>query len=199
MEATTPAEVARADRLRIAHANGWWGALVFVLTEATLFIMLVGTYDYLRFKTPHWPPPGVPEPKVLLPVILTGILVASSIPMQIAVAAARSGWAGRARAGVAAALVLQAGYLGAQLHLYISDLDKFQPSGSAYASIYYTLLGAHHTHVAVGILLDAWLLLRLAGGLTNYRFVGLQATAFYWHFINVVAVVVVLTQISPRF
>jgi heme/copper-type cytochrome/quinol oxidase subunit 3 len=190
--------VARSSE-RLARPNGWWGTLIFVLGEATLFIMLLGTYYYLRFKTPNWPPRGLPEPKVLLPVVLTGILVASSIPMQIAVAAARAGWAGRARAGVFAALVLQAGYLAAQLHLFIGDLDKFSPSGSAYASIYFTLLGAHHTHVAVGIVLDVWLLLRLARGLTSYRLIGLRATAFYWHFINLVAVVVVLTQISPRF
>lgn len=189
----------RAEQLRIAHANGWWGALVFVLTEATLFIMLVGTYYYLRFKNVHWPPQGVPEPRVLLPVVLAAVLVASSIPMQIAVAAARRGRVGRARGALAAALLVQAGYLGAQLDLFTSDLDKFQPSGSAYASIYYVLLGTHDAHVLVGILLDVWLLLRLAGGLTNYRFVGLQAAAFYWHFINLAAIVVVATQISPRF
>ena len=47
------------------------------------------------------------------------------------------------------------------------------------------------------MLLKAWLVLRLVAGLTRYRLVGLQATAFYWHFVNVVAVVVVLTQVSP--
>ena len=52
-------------------------------------------------------------------------------------------------------------------------------------------------HVLVGILLEAWLLLRLVTGLTRYRLVGLQATAFYWHFVNVLAVIVVLTQVSP--
>ena len=71
------------------------------------------------------------------------------------------------------------------------------PNASAYASIYFTLVGAHHFHVLVGILLNAWLLLRFVGGLTNYRLIALQATTFYWHFANVLAIVVTLTQVSP--
>ena len=49
----------------------------------------------------------------------------------------------------------------------------------------------------IGILLEAWLLLRLITGLTRYRLVALQATVFYWHFVNLLAVAVVLTQVSP--
>ena len=34
----------------LARPNGWWGMVVFVATEATLFGTLVGTYFYLRFR-----------------------------------------------------------------------------------------------------------------------------------------------------
>ncbi len=198
MEATNAVAVARADRLRIAHANGWWGALVFVLTEATLFIMLFGTYYYLRFKNTHWPPPGVPEPHLTLPLVLTGVLVLTSIPVQLAFASARRARVGAAAFALLVALVEQARYLAMQMHLFVHDVRLFSPLESAYASIYFTLLGAHHFHVAVGMLLEVWLLLRLLGGLTNYRLIGIQATAFYWHFVNVLAIVVVLVQLSPR-
>jgi hypothetical protein len=33
--------------------------------------------------------------------------------------------------------------------------------------------------------------------MTRYRAVGLQATAFYWHAVNVLAVAVTLVQLSP--
>jgi heme/copper-type cytochrome/quinol oxidase subunit 3 len=95
------------------------------------------------------------------------------------------------------ALLVQAAYLAIQLHLFMDDLDAFSPNASSYASIYFTLVGAHHFHVVIGMLLEAWLVLRLVSGLTSYRLVGLHATAFYWHFVNAVAVVVVLTQVSP--
>jgi heme/copper-type cytochrome/quinol oxidase subunit 3 len=190
-------DAARLDRGRIARPNGWWGIAVFVATEATLFGTMVGTYFYLRLKTAQWPPAGVPDPTVLVPLLLTAALVATSFPVQLAYSAARRNRVGVARLALLVALAVQAGYLGIQLHLFSSDLDKFSPNQSAYASIYFTLIGAHHVHVLLGILLEAWLLVRLVTGLTNYRLVALQATTFYWHFVNVLAVVVVLTQVSP--
>jgi heme/copper-type cytochrome/quinol oxidase subunit 3 len=117
--------------------------------------------------------------------------------VQAAYSAARRDRVGLARLALVLALAVQAGYLGVQIHLFLDDLDKFSPDQSAYASIYFTLLGGHHFHVLIGILLEAWLLLRLVTGLTRYRLVALQATVFYWHFVNVLAVAVVLTQVSP--
>ena len=187
----------RARPQPVAHPNGWWGMAIFVASEATLFGALLGTYYYLRFKAVHWPPPGVPEPKVLVPLILTAVLVSSSVPMQLAFRAARAGAAARAQLALLVALVLQGTYFGLQVHLFLSDLAKFSPSDSAYGSIYFTLVGAHHAHVAAGLLLDVWLLLRLASGLTRYRLTALWAATFYWHFVNALAVLVVLTQVSP--
>ena len=188
----------RAPRPRpVAHPNGWWGMAIFLASEAMLFGALLGTYYYLRFKAVHWPPPGTPEPKVVLPLILTAVLVATSVPMQAAFRAARAGRLGATRLALALALTAQATYFGLQMHLFLGDLAKFSPGEHAYGSIYFTLLGAHHAHVAVGLLLDVWLLLRLSTGLTRYRFTALWATTFFWHFVNALAVLVVLTQLSP--
>jgi cytochrome c oxidase subunit III len=181
----------------VAHPNGWWGMAIFVASEATLFGALLGTYYYLRFKAVHWPPAGVPEPKVLVPLILTAVLVSSSVPMQLALRAARAGRAAPAQLALLAALALQGTYFGLQVHLFLSDLAKFSPSQTAYGSIYFTLVGAHHAHVAVGLLLSLWFVLRLSTGITRYRFAGLWATTFFWHFVNALAVLVVLTQLSP--
>ena len=181
----------------VAHPNGWWGMAIFVASEVTIFGALLGSYYYLRFKAVHWPPPGVPEPKVLVPLILTGVLVSSSVPMQLALGAARAGQAARAQLALVAALALQGAYFGVQVHLFLSDLAKFSPSESAYGSIYFTLVGAHHAHVAAGLLMTVWFVLRLSTGITTYRLTGLWAATFYWHFVNALAVLVVLTQLSP--
>jgi cytochrome c oxidase subunit III len=194
---TTSAQAALLDRNRMARPNGWWGMAVFVATEATLFATLIGTYFYLRFQVPAWPPAGTPKPEVLVPLLLTATLVATSIPVQLAYSSARRDRLGPARLALVAALAVQGAYLGIQLHLFTSDLDKFSPDQSAYASIYFTLLGAHHLHVVVGMLLEAWVLLRLVTGLTRTRLVAMQATAFYWHAINAIAVAVVLTEVFP--
>jgi cytochrome c oxidase subunit 3/cytochrome c oxidase subunit I+III len=190
-------EAVAVERRRVAKPNGWWGMAIFCASEAMLFGLLLATYYYLRFRATHWPPPGVPEPKVAVPLILTAVLVTSSVPIALAARAARGGRPRAAQAALAVALAIQATYFGLQIHLFLDDLAKFTPQQGAYGSVYYTLVGAHHTHVAVGLLLDVWLLLRLAGGLTTYRLNGLLATAFYWHFVNALAVLVVLTQVSP--
>jgi cytochrome c oxidase subunit III len=188
----------RAPRPKpLAHPNGWWGMALFLASEMVLFGALLGTYWYLRFKAVHWPPLGAPEPKVVLPLVLTAVLVATSVPMQAALRAAREGRLRATRLALAVALVAQATYFGLQIHLFLDDLAKFSPGEHAYGSIYFTLLGAHHAHVAVGLLLDVWFLLRLSTGLTRYRLGGLWATTFFWHFVNGLAVLVVLTQLSP--
>jgi heme/copper-type cytochrome/quinol oxidase subunit 3 len=181
-----------------SRPTGWWGIALFVATETVLFGCIVGSYFYLRFRTSPWPPPGVPEPKLTLPLVLTGLLVSTSVFMQLAYSSARRARLGIARVALIAALVVQCGYLATQMHLFVHDLRAFPPSQTSYSSIYFTMLGTHHAHVFVGIALNLWLFVRLLRGLTNYRLTGLQATTFYWHFVNVVALVIVATQLSPR-
>jgi len=189
-EAVVPA------RPRSAAPSGWWGMAAFVATEATLFGVLFGSYAYLRFETVHWPPDGIAAPKVVLPLVLAGLLAATSVPMALASSAARAGLARRASTLILVALAVQSVYFGIQIHQMSSDLTHFTPQRDAYASIYYTLLGADHAHVAVGLLLNIWLLLRLAGGVTRYRIVAVRAITFYWHAVNVLTVLVTACLLS---
>ena len=184
-------------RSRVAAPNGWWGVAVLVATEAALLTCMIASYFYLRSKSLHWPPPGIEEPKVLLPALLTTGLVASSVPMAMAYRAGAVGRVSAARWLLVAALAVQGAYLGIQVHEFLADVDKVHATSTSYGSIYLTLLGSHHAHVAIGILLSLGLLTRLATGMTHYRLVGLRAIALYWHFVNATAVLVVLTQISP--
>jgi heme/copper-type cytochrome/quinol oxidase subunit 3 len=181
------------NRARERFPLGWWGAAMLIATEAALFGMMVGSYFYLRFKNAHWPPPGVPEPKLVVPLILLAVLVATSFPMAMAARSATP------RRWLLLALVVQSGYFAMQVAEYQDDLHHFTPQQSAYGSIYYTLLGADHGHVAIGILLDAWLLWKLLYGMTQYRRKAVRAIAFYWHAVNVLTLVVTLTVLSPSF
>ena len=184
-----------------AHARrssppGWWGMVAFVATEATLFGSLLGAYAYLRFNTVGWPPDGIPEPNVVVPLVLAAALAATSVPMTLASSAAKRGLARRTWKLIAIALAVQSAVFGLQLHQFAEDLDRFAPQRDAYASIYYTLLGAGQAHIAVGLMLNLWLVLRLATGLTRYRVVGVRSIAFYWHAVNVLTVVVTACLVS---
>lgn len=197
VRATTAASAARVAHQRKALPNGMWGAVLFVSGEAALFGTLIASYFYLRFNTSPWPPPGIEPPSMALPLALTGALVLTTVPMALASRAAQNGRRARACWMLLLALVVQGGYLGAQIYSFFSDLDKFGPKDNAYGSVYFTLLGAHHIHVLLGILLTAWILGRLLFGLTNYRVVGVRVIALYWYFVNAVAILVVLTQLTP--
>ena len=197
MEATSPRGAARVESERRTLPRGVWAIALVIATEFTLFSSLIATYFYLRFRTDSWPPDGIPDPSVVMPLVLTGLLIVSTVPMAAAVRAARAARRGAAWGLVALAAAIQGTYLGLQINLFADDLHKFSPSDDAYASIYFTLLGVHHAHVAVGLVLDVWLLGVFAIGLTNYRLLALRVAAYYWYFVAAIGVAVVFTQIYP--
>jgi cytochrome c oxidase subunit III len=131
-----------------------------------------------------------------VPMVLAGVLLLTSVPIQLASRAVREGRLGATRLLLLLALVVQAGYLAYEIHDFGDQLRAFGVARNAYSSIYYTLLGADHAHVAVGLLLDVWLLAKLARGLTRYRVTATVAIAWYWHFVNVLTVVVIGTLTS---
>jgi len=100
-------------------------------------------------------------------------------------------------AAISDAAVVQAVYLVWRMHDYVDELHKLKPQASAYASIYFALLGADHLHVLVGILLNLWLLARLATRITPYRLRGLQAITFFWHAVNALTIAVLAVSLSP--
>ena len=174
----------------------FWGMAMVIASEVTLFGTFVGSYYYLRFSSPHWPPHGTPEPRVVVPLIMVGILATTSLPMQLAANAARRGRLRATRLLLVWALVVQCGYLVYEIHDYVSQLHRSVPQDNAYSSIYYTLLGADHVHVAIGILLVVWLLWKLVRGLTMYRLNAVQAVAFYWHAVNLLTLIVIGVLLS---
>jgi cytochrome c oxidase subunit 3 len=196
MEATSGAEAARVADRRSAFPNGLWGIYLLIATEGALFGCLISTYFYIRFQSADWPLGGIEPPDVTVPLILAGTLALTSVPMLIASLAAQAGRARAAWFAILVALIVQTGYFAYEMHSFSSDLSDFQPSDNAYGSIYYTLLGADHAHVFIGLLLNVWLLVRLLGGLTNYRVTGVRAIAWYWHFANLMTLLVVGTILS---
>ena len=194
----TPTGGVRLAQRRRSQPVGWWGMALFLCSEATIFGTMIATYFYLEFGNRHWPPPGIAPEKVTDPSIATGVLVATVVPMWFAARAARQGRRRTVLCLIALALIVQAGYFGVQVALMAHDLGNFSPKDTAYGSIYYTLLGTHHAHVLVGCLLDLGVLWFVARkGLTNYWLTAARNLALYWYVINGLAVLVLLTQLSP--
>ena len=161
-------------RPRAASPNGWWGMVGFVATEATLFGVLIGTYLYLRVRAVHWPPPGITGAE--------GRAAARRSPASSRRRASRSASA-RAPRGAGARGARGAHPRRARRPERLlrhpgrtrsrATSTRSRRSRSSYGSIYYTLLGAEHTHVAVGMLSSAGSCSGSLGGLTRYRLAAL--------------------------
>lgn len=198
MSASSPAAAAAVARGRVAQPNGWWGMVLFLCSEATIFGSLIGTYYYLDFRVAHWPPTGVELPRVTAAAIATGALAATAPMLWAAVRACRRALRRPAMAWITFALAVQAAYIGVQVVLYRDDLMHFSPRGSAYGSIYFTVLAADHAHVILGLLLDLALLWKLwRHGLDNYWLIGARGLALYWYVVIAVTVLVLLTVLTP--
>ena len=185
-------------RQRVAQPSGWWGFVLFLCSEVTIFGSLFGTYYYLDFRVRHWPPDGIAPPKVTATAVITGVLVLTVPMLWAAVRCARRGERGRAIAWVVMGLVIQAGFLGVQIDLFVADLARFRPDGSAYGSIYYTLLAAHDAHVLFGLVLSLAIIYKLwRHGVDDYWMTGLRGLALYWYVVAALAVVVLFVLLTP--
>lgn len=198
MSAQGAVAAARVARRRRAQPNGIWGMALFLCSEITLFGTLLATYFYLDFDAHRWPPAGIKPPGTLWPSVATAWLVLATIPIWLASRAARAGNRVSTLWAIALALVMQAAYLAGQVLLFRHDLLEFSPKKTAYGSIYFTMLAAHHAHVVLGLALDLALIWFIwLRGLTNYWLVGVRALAIFWYVVAFLAVPVLLTQLTP--
>jgi heme/copper-type cytochrome/quinol oxidase subunit 3 len=179
---TAPAEVQRRDR-----STSWWGMVFLIATEAALFAVVLFSALYLRFSaTPAWPPPGVESPKLGLPLAMTVVLVSSSIPVQLAVRAARGARWGATRWWMFGGALLGLAFLTLQTVEYRRDLDHFRPSDDSYASMFYTATGLHGVHVVIGVALLVWCATSAASARNGAGTRTVENVVLYWHFVDVV-------------
>ncbi|GAA1801121.1 hypothetical protein GCM10009682_23490 [Luedemannella flava] len=198
-EAITPQ--ALATEMPSGRTTGWWGMVLLVATEATIFAALLGSYFYVRFQSgPQWPPPPLEDPKLTKVLIMTALLLPSSVPVMWAERGIRKGQQWRLRAGLAITFLLGSAFLGMQALEYAENLTKYTFTTNAYGSLFYTTTTFHALHVTVGLLMVGWLLAASLRGAFGYRrHERVRLTAIYWHFVDLVWVAIfVCLYLAPR-
>ncbi|HEY7072406.1 MAG TPA: cytochrome c oxidase subunit 3 [Acidimicrobiales bacterium] len=201
VETGRPGEVLPA-RYGGPRAFGWWGMVFLIATEATLFALLIASYFYLRFRFgPPWPPDGIEDPKLALPLVMTVVLWSSSPCVHLAERGIRAGSQRRLRAGLAAGWVLGATFLVLTFAVeWPTTLKEFGPTTNAYGSMFFTITGFHAAHVVVGLLFSTWVQVWAWRGLYDRdRHLSVENFALYWQFVDAVWLFVLLTvYLSPR-
>lgn len=191
----TAAPSAALDPGRRGISGSLLGMILFVTSETMFFGALFGAYFTIRFGTVGeggaWPPPGI-HLHVLLPAILTAVLVSSSVTVHRGVALAKGGDITAARRWIGVTAVLGAAFLAGQAVEYA--LLDFSLGDGAYATLFFTLTGFHGLHVAIGlVILLVTLLAARRGRISEQRHGLAEAAGFYWHFVDLVWVLLFVT------
>ncbi|HEY4122278.1 MAG TPA: cytochrome c oxidase subunit 3 [Byssovorax sp.] len=172
------------------------GMIVFLASWAMMFCGLFFAYGYTRTRSPIWPPPGLPELPLLLPAVNTVVLVVSSFTFAKALQLLRRGLRAQSLYAVGVTLALGVVFLALQVVVWRSLVAAGLTvrTGGSYGSIFYALTVFHALHVAVGLGILLWVLARtLQGKYTEHNTIGVRLCAMYWHFVDVVWVLMFLT------
>jgi cytochrome c oxidase subunit 3 len=161
-----------------------FGTVVFLASESMVFAALLAAYYDLRGGSAAWPPPGtqLDAAGMLLGTVFLGI---GSVTMAIAQVAAMRGGRVVARAMLVLTILAAIAFLVLEWNDWSSA--NFHLADNAYGTIYYVLTGTHFAHVVAGVVLLAAVAIFLSRpAFTREHHAGVEAVAYYWHFVFVV-------------
>jgi cytochrome c oxidase subunit I+III len=164
-----------------SRAPLWWGIVLLIVIESMGFLLLLGSYLYLRGNSQVWPPEGIRTSEMVYPVIGTALLLASVPPTHwLNRAALREDlpgvrrWMAIATLPAIAFCVLRA--------LEFAKLP-FTWYDHAYGSLFWTLLGMHSLHAVTGVLENLFtLFLLIRGPVEKKHLPDIRAGGLYWYF-----------------
>ena len=168
------------------------GMFLFIASEVMLFGSFFTAYFFVRVVNHQaWPPKPFHLP-VFVAFVNTCILVTSSFTMHWALQSIKRG----NRAGLMAGLTLTS-LMG--LTFLLTQLIEYSRLGwawheNAFTTTFYGLTGLHGAHVFVGLTLLSMAAIRsFRGHYTPEHHHGVELPGIYWHFVDVMWIVVYTT------
>ena len=167
---------------------------LFLASDCMFFGALIATYMIYRGRSEEM---GVgPFPHELVDIPFTSVsafvLLMSSLTMVLALGSLQRNNIRGSRIWLFATAVLGAIFLGGQYF----EFTEFYHEGlslttNIYGASFFTLTGFHGTHVAIGVLwLLSLLFVSLRGGLKAKDSTTLEVAGLYWHFVDIVWIVI---------
>jgi heme/copper-type cytochrome/quinol oxidase subunit 3 len=167
--------------------RGKFAVWLFLATEIMFFTALIGTYIVLRSGSAEWPDP-MRRLAVDITAFNTFVLITSSWMMVKALFAAQKGDQGGILRWLAATIIGGSFFVGIQVYEYIQLYQHGSlPNVDIFWSTFYAMTGFHGLHVVVGViwLICAWFA-TLRGKYTARNYLGLELAGLYWHFVDLV-------------
>jgi cytochrome c oxidase subunit 3/cytochrome o ubiquinol oxidase subunit 3 len=170
--------------------KGHVGMVCLIVAESAIFTIFVVAYIFYIGKSLSGP---TPREVLELPIFASICLLSSSLTIHVAVAALGKSNSGAFRLWWFLTLALGSIFLTAtgrewQHLIYDKGLTI---STNLFGTTYYSLVGLHAFHVTVGLIgLLTILLLALLGKVHQEHSKNVDTFSMYWHFVDVVWVVV---------
>jgi len=165
--------------------------LYFILAESSIFAVFVAAYLFYIGRSLTGP---TPREVLQFPVVMTVCLLSSSLTIHLATRALRNGALGRFLRYWLATVLLGAGFLtgtAREWHELIAE-HHLTISTNLFGSTYYALVGLHASHVIAGmVMLLIVAAFGLAGRIRPVHVERADVISIYWHFVDVVWIVVV--------
>jgi cytochrome c oxidase subunit III len=172
------------------------GMLLFIISEVMVFGAFFTAYFFIRVvQGQEW----FPFAEFSLPVgvagVNTAILLSSSLTMHWALESIKRGNRAGMQAGLVLTSLLGLTFLFVQINEYITLTGEgLTPQAFAQGSVFYGLTGLHGAHVAIGLTLLIFATIRAyRGHFSPAEHRGVEVTGIYWHFVDVMWIIVFTT------
>ena len=163
----------------------------FIGSECLFFASLISTYLVYKGKSLVGP---FPKDIFEIPLVTfgTALLLFSSLFVVLALNAAEQGNRKKTILWLALTIICGLFFIGMQVYEFSHFVHKgLTMQGNLFGASFYTLTGFHGTHVTIGVV---WLLTvfieLLRGKLPPAKALNLEIAALYWHFVDVVWIVI---------
>ena len=165
------------------------GIGVFIAGEILIFLGLFAAYWTMRLSAGAegavWPPAGTPHMDLVLPLVMTAILVASSLTYHYGEVQFENGRKGAFGLWLLVSVALGLTFLACTgyeyTHLYHAG---FTPATNSYSFAFYSLTGFHGAHVLVGVV--SFLVILLGMMVVKISPMLVKVAGIYWHFVDLV-------------
>ena len=183
-----PPEAHRSSRVDPATL----GMMLFIISEIMIFGAFFTAYFFIRVVNgADWPAEGQELPK-LIAGVNTAILVSSSFTLHYAQESIRKDNRLGLQLGMVATFLLGLTFLFIQINEYVHI--GFAPQDHAQGTIFYGLTGLHGAHVSIGLVLLSFVTIRtFRGHYSADAYRGMEVPGIYWHFVDVMWIVVYST------